>query len=234
VQLVIGAGEVGTAIAEVLRSAHGVGVRDLAPLQVQADVIHIAFRWNEQFVEQVKQYEREHQADLVIIHSTVPVGTCDPRDWVHSPVRGRHPDLGRSLLAFRKHFGGHRAEEAATIFGLCGVVTSTHPNAIETEAGKLWELVQYGQQIVTEKCIHQWCKENGADFDVVYRLFAESYNEGYEILEEDWAVRPVLEHMPGPVGGHCVVPGAKLLDHYLAKEVVTGSFVLGENELEEK
>lgn len=233
-QLVIGAGEVGTAIYEVLKQAHEVGIRDVDSYTPPnpVDVIHICFPYTDMFVEQVLSYQDEYDPELVIVHSTVPVGTCDVKGWIHSPVRGRHPHLFEGVMAFRKHFGGHRSLDAATIFELCGVVTVTHTNATETEAGKLWEVVQYGQQILTEKQIHAWCEEQGVDFDVVYRQFAESYNEGYQVLGEDWATRPVLRHMPGPIGGHCVVPGSRLLDHPLAKDVAVQSFVLGEDEVE--
>lgn len=237
-QLVIGAGEVGTAICEVLSQAHEVGLRD-KPLGEGSNVslgpveaIHICFPYSDEFMEQVLKYQDQYDPELVIVHSTVPVGTCDPKGWVHSPVRGRHPDLFAGIMAFQKHFGGDQALEAAEIFRLCGVVASIHPNATETEAGKLWEMVQYGHQILMEKQIHAWCQEQGVDFDVVYRQFAQSYNVGYQVLGADWAVRPVLHHLPGPIGGHCVVPASKLLDHPLAKDVAVQSFVLGEDELE--
>lgn len=214
-QLVVGAGEVGAALAAVL----GAPARDVEPIEGAFDVLHVCIPWSEDFVEAVTSYEREHDSDLVVVHSTVPVGTCDPHEWVHSPVRGRHPYLADGLRRFPKHFGGRRAPEAAMLFNTIGISTLTHDRAADTEAGKLWELVQYGVQIQVEKAIHAWCVEQELDFDVVYTRFAETYNEGYLELGEEQFVRPILDHLDGPIGGHCVVPMSALLDHPLAEMV---------------
>lgn len=219
VQLVVGAGEVGTALYAVLARAHQVAIRDVEPVGVPADVLHIAFPWSASFVDSVKGYERQHNSDMTVVHSTVPVGTCDPEGWVHSPVRGRHPHLTEGLLAFVKHFAGERADEAAKAWEATGCDVAVHPRAAETEAAKLFELVQFGLQVVVEEEIHQWCERSGLDFDVVYTQFAESYNAGYQAMGEHQFVRPVLEHMPGPIGGHCIRQCAALLDHPLAAMV---------------
>lgn len=217
-QLVVGAGEVGAALAKVLFDAGDVAVRDLAPsgLDGPFDVLHICFPWSPWFAAQVAGYQSEHGAGLVIVHSTVPVGTCDPRGWVHSPVRGRHPHLVDGLRTFVKHAGGTRAAEAAKLFVAAGMTVAEHPRAAETEAGKLWELTQLGLQVKICQAIHDWCAEHGLDADVVYDDFADTYNAGYAELGEGQFVRPVLEHIPGPIGGHCVRPNAALLDHPLA------------------
>lgn len=221
--LVIGAGEVGTAIESVLvrRLTHDVQMIDIVEpsYRGQADVLHVCFPWSNRFTSAVIQYQERRRADLVIVHSTVPVGTCDPNGWVHSPVRGRHPDLDLSLFAFMKHFGGRDAKRAADIFKEAGMRTQWHHRAAETEAAKIWELVQYGQNILTEKKIHDWCEEHGLDFQVVYQMFAITYNKGYRNLGLFDFTRPVIKHMPGPIGGHCVREGSRLLDHPLAQEV---------------
>src|SRR5690606_24505606 len=150
---------------------------------------------------------------------TVPVGTCDARGWVHSPVRGRHPHLAEGLRTFVKHFGGLGADEAAQHWP---GRSRTHAFARDTEAGQLWELVQYGVNIRIEKAIHAWCVEHGVDPEVAYTEFAETYNEGYRALGDEHFVRPVLKHMPGPIGGHCVVQNAPHIDHPLARIVTEG------------
>lgn len=215
-QLVIGLGEVGTAIAAVL----GCKGRDIHEPDGTADVLHICIPWSPFFVAEVEMYRQSYEADLIIVHSTVPIGTCDPRGWVHSPVRGRHPNIEAGVKMFVKFFGGERADEAAIIFEQLGIETATTPRAAETEAGKLWELVQFGLQVKIEQAIWDHSIELGLNPGIVYGLFAHTYNRGYEALGEKRFVRPVLNHMPGPIGGHCVRQNAALLDHPLARLVV--------------
>lgn len=222
-QLVVGAGEVGTALHAVLSRTHPTEVRDVEPCDVQAEVLHVAFPWQPRFVEWVRRYQAEHGADLVVVHSTVPVGTCDLHGWVHSPVRGRHPDLVDSLLTFVKHFGGARAEEAAKLFEAAGCDVMVHDRAAETEAAKLLELCSYGLAIAFEKAVHAYCTERRLDFETVYTTFRSTYNDGYLAMGHAEFVQPVLRHMPGAIGGHCIVPSMALLDHPLADLVVATS-----------
>lgn len=220
--LVVGAGEVGTAVAAVLSRSHPTQLRDLEPVDATADVLDVCIPWSESFIEAVHAYTQEHDAGLVVVHSTVPVGTCDAQGWVHSPIRGRHPDLEEGVGTFVKHFGGERAEEASQEWEAAQVATAVHPRAAETEAGKLWELIQYGVQIRTEKAIHTWCTDLGLDPEVVYTAFAHTYNQGYQAIGADHFVRPVLRHVPGEIGGHCVMPMSQLLDHPLSTLVQEG------------
>lgn len=217
--VVIGAGEVGCAIAEVLASTYpDVHLRDIVDYDgpSTADVLHICFPYSPFFVEAVRDYTTEYQATLVIIHSTVPRGTSATLGAVHSPVRGKHPNLALSIRTFVKFFGGPNAKEAADIFIACDVPVRIVARSDDTEAAKLWELAQYGLAIAIEKSIHAYCESAGVDFDVVYTEFAQTYNRGYEELGDSQYVRPVLTHMPGPIGGHCVVPGSLMLNHPLA------------------
>lgn len=222
-QLVVGAGEVGTALYAVLSRAHPAAIRDVGPVEVRAEVLHVAIPWQARFVEIVRRYEVDHAADLVVVHSTVPVGTCDPEGWVHSPVRGRHPDLAPALTAFVKHFGGPRAKEAAAVFEAVGCDVMLHDRAAETEAAKLWELTSFGVAVAFEKAVHAWCLARGIDPAAVYTAFRETYNDGYQALGHPELSQPILRHMPGPIGGHCVVPSMAILDHPFAELVVAAS-----------
>lgn len=215
----VGAGEVGSALHTVLSRSVPTGLRDIAPFDGDAEVLHIAFPWSDQFVDTVHDYQAEHHAGMVVVHSTVPVGTCDPQGWVHSPIRGRHPNLAPALTAFVKHVGGARAEEAASILETAGITTMVHDRATETEAGKLWELVVYGQAVLQQQSIHAWCEQHGLDFATVYTAFRGTYNAGWAASGYPQFAQPVLEHMPGPIGGHCVRQCAALLDHPLADQV---------------
>ena len=136
--LVLGLGEVGSSVREVL-GCEGI-VKDAQNIP-QADVIHVCFPHSEKFVDIVNNYALQTKAQLIIVHSTVPVGTCKSigEHVVHSPIRGKHPRLAESIRTFVKFFGGPRAQEAAQIFIDKGVRTLTSPRAENTEAMKLWD-----------------------------------------------------------------------------------------------
>lgn len=220
-QLVIGAGEVGTSLYSVLKDAGAqVHLRDTEPLDLSASVLHICYPWSPSFVEDTLAYARHHLASLVIVHSTVAPGTCDTHHWVHSPVRGRHPRLEEGIRTFTKHVGGHYAEHAAKLLSDAGLRVQVHERAMECEAGKVWELVQFGLQVVVEQQVRDWCDRYGLDATEVYSDFARTYNDGYATLGEHRFIRPILDHVPGPIGGHCVTQNATLIDHALVSQLV--------------
>lgn len=214
--VIIGAGEVGTALAEVLRPYYDVHLRDIEPSgPPKAEVLHICFPYFKDFDLEVSKYIVRYDPDITIVHSTVPVGTCEALGVTHSPVRGQHPNLAKSIRTFVKFFGGVDAQRASDLFESIGIRTQVTNFARDTEAGKLWELAQYGIAIAVEKQIHDYCENNNVDFNVVYTQFAKTYNDGYASIDLSQYVRPLLRHIPGPIGGHCVVSGSNLLNHPL-------------------
>lgn len=209
VHLVVGYGEVGKSLGKVLGKhmffTHSKTNWDYS----HVDVIHICIPYSDTFVADVKKWKKK--GDLVIVHSSVPVGTCAKLGVVHSPIRGVHPHLEKGIRTFTKYFGGKNANKAARIFSRLGLKTKIYANADITEALKLWDTTQYGRMIMLEKEIYQWCEENTLPFSAIYTEGNRSYNEGYTKLGMAHVVRPVLKHMPGEIGGHCVLPNAKLL-----------------------
>lgn len=229
-QLVIGLGEVGNAIQKIL-GCDGYDVKSGLPPSIQYDVLHICFPFSEGFTGSTKAYIEEFKPNLVVVHSSVPVGTCDKEAWVHSPVRGVHPNLEQGIRTFTKYFGGRNAHEAAGIFNDCGIVTAVVEKAANTEALKLWDTTQYGIMIALEKEIHQYCLIHDLDFDLIYCHANQSYNSGYTRLGMEHVVRPHLKHIDGPIGGHCVIPNAKIIiKGFSANEMVLVHELLAVNE----
>ena len=229
--LVIGLGEVGTAIKDIL-NCDGYDVSGGLPKESQYDVLHICFPYSEGFIGFTKAYIQEFQPSLVIVHSSVPVGTCDAEGWVHSPVRGVHPNLKEGILTFVKYFGGTNAVTAARIFGALDIPTEVTPKAANTEALKLWDTTQYGLMIMIQKMIRAYCDHHDLDFDLIYTDANHTYDIGYEALNRPEVARPYLKFMPGPIGGHCVIPNANILvdttamDLPLVEELLRGNLEL--------
>ena len=225
--LVVGAGEVGTALGEILDAP----VRDIE-LEEEPErvwMLHISFPYSEGFDDWVRAYRDRYDATVVVVHSTVPVGTCRRLGVCHSPVRGRHPHLAEGMRAHVKFFAGVGAEEASLVFWQRGVATEVVADPESTEAGKLWDLLQYGWSIMLQKRAYAWCRRVGADPDVAYRQMNLAYNAGYQQLGEPQFVRPVLEEQPGRIGGHCVVPNMAFVDDALARLLEDFDAALEEN-----
>lgn len=220
--LIIGYGEVGQALHKVFPDASTYDYQMGSPnfdaswdfkVLPKIYAMHICFPYisESRFIEQVEEYQKKYRPYLTIIHSSVPIGTSDKLNAVHSPVRGVHPNLEAGLRTFVKYFGGFKAKEAAKLFEDVGIRTKVIRDARTTEAAKLWDTTQYGIMILLEKEIYKFCRDNGLDFEIVYADFNKTYNAGYEQLGMEHVVRPALMHKDGPIGGHCVIENAELL-----------------------
>lgn len=226
--LVIGLGEVGNALETILKEKYTVSIIAKPGDKVQGtfDVLHICFSWSATFTQSAREYREQYlkPGGLMIIHSTVPVGTSAACDAVHSPIRGVHPDLVSGIKMFVKYFGGPRAEEAANMFTALGIKTKTTPLAKNTEALKLWDTTYYAWNIVFMKELREWCEVQDIEFDLVYTDGNRTYNEGYTTVGKPEVVRPVLKYQPGKIGGHCLIPNCELLDGEIA------NFILRKND----
>lgn len=221
--LVIGRGQVGSALIEVLSKRYDVTSIDKGEFPLEEfDVIHVCIPYVDGFVTNVTNYKLQYLAPggLVIIHSSVAVGTSDRLGAVHSPIRGVHPNLAEGIRTFTKFFGGARAEAAAYIFRQIDITCITTPDARNTEALKLWDTTYYGWNIVFEKAVHAYCDKHRLDFNVVYTRANRTYNNGYVRLGMPEVLRPVLDHREGPIGGHCVIPNAKILGGAVADTIL--------------
>lgn len=210
--LVCGAGEIGSAIADIL-GAHIVDIDRSKNnwTEWQYKYLHICFPYFDGFEKEVAKYVEDFGPELVIIHSTVPIGVSRRCNAVHSPCRGKHPNLKEGILTFTKYFGGRQSKRAAQLFADKGVPVEGGYEPEDTEAMKLWDTTIYGWNIVLEKEIKNYCNKTGVNFDLVYTKANQSYNEGYEKLGMPQFKKYVLSHKNGKIGGHCVINNLPLL-----------------------
>lgn len=215
--LVIGLGQIGQAIQKLF-VCDG---RDTENLEGDYDVIHICFPYSESFIENVKKYKKQYKAKYVVIHSTVPVGTCTQIGAIHSPVTGKHPDLLESIKTFTKFFAGENAKVIANEFAIYGCKVKVLNKPENTEAGKLWALNIYGINVLLEKEIYRYCQENNLDFDDVYTEFVDMYNNGYRAMDMPEFQQYKLKHVDGKIGGHCVIQNMPHLKSKFAELLIT-------------
>lgn len=210
--LVIGFGDVGRGLYDILQKYNPVAIDKGTNLKGQFDVLHICFPYSEGFIESVCNYACEYQPELIIIHSTVAVGTtraikvCDA---VHSPVRGRHPSMARDMKTYMKYFGGIQAEKAAKIFQAVGMRTKCFDKPEATELGKLLSNIRWGLNIAFAQEQQRMCEHYGVKYEDVVNEFEHTRNVGLRQINRDKVTMPII--FPGIIGGHCVMPNVDIL-----------------------
>ena len=209
--LVVGLGEVGKPLLDVLGRTHDVVGKDLTPVAVEnVDILHVCYPFQiEDFVLTTIGYIREYQPAVVVINSTVVPGTTARVEQavdvpvLYSPVRGKHSAMRDELLRYTKFVAG--TDSAAVMRGMshfaaAGMKTSAMSSPEALELAKLLETVYFGVLIAWAQEMERFCRKVGADYGEVQRLTEEI----------DFLPRVVFE--PGYIGGHCIIPNSYLLD----------------------
>jgi len=188
------------------------------------DVLHVCIPFSElDFEASVVETMTEFEPKLVIINSTVPVGTtrslCESTEpvIVHSPVMGVHPNLTKSMQTFTKIIGSCTKESlklATDHFEGLGIKTLAYDKPEDSEAAKLWSTSYYNWNILFTKFIHKFCEEHNLNFDDVYITTNEIYNDGYEKMGMRFVNRPILKFVLGSIGGHCLTNNLNLLKDF--------------------
>jgi len=229
--LVVGLGEVGRPLFELLRESgmfevygfdldaekmRSVGQsEDVLPPAV--DVMHVCIPCfdKEDFMKSVVGYVGRFKPKLVIINSTVAPGTTAEIHRrvngsclvAHSPVRGVHKGVDYmkwELKRWTKYVGGvneEAAEKAKKHFEKLGLKTKVLKGCIETELAKLFETTYRAWMIACFQEMHRISRHFGADFDDIVDFIEDTHRARMD--------RPVM--FPGVIGGHCLIPNTELL-----------------------
>ena len=223
--LIIGAGEIGQSLFNVLRLYYDVSIRDIEnTISDQFDILNICYPYSDKFIEITRKYINQYKPSLTIINSTVKPGTTKllGEGVVHSPINGRHPYLEEGIKTFIKFIGGndiYSVFRAVNFFNKAGITTQVFSNSTATEMAKILCTTYYGWNIVFMKEVARICDEIKLPFHEVYTEWNNAYNQGYIKLNENRFFRPVLYPMAGEIGGHCVIPNCGLFDDFLTQTV---------------
>lgn len=221
---VFGHGEVGSAIAQFYQKPR-IKDRDLKRDDDFAgvEVLHVCLPYGEKFNEIVQKEIEASKPQLTIIHSTVVPGTTKALAGkfggmvVHSQIRGVHPHLHKGIRTFVKFIGAESKKAgllAQKHFKSLGVKAQVVSSSTSTEVAKLLDTTYYGVAIAWHGEMKKLCDKFGVDFDDTVTAFNQTYNEGYTKLGKKHVVRPVLSAPGEYIGGHCIIPNAKLLKNY--------------------
>ena len=227
--IIIGAGEVGKSLYEVLEARYGrlIQIRDKQCNNENTldsvSFLNICYPYSSSFIEDTKAYIARYKPSIAtIIHSTVPVGTTRKcgKTCVHSPIHGKHPNLADGIRTFTKYVGG---ESSISVYSVrfyletAGIKTKGVTSPEASELSKILCTTYYGWNIIFAKEVAAICKEMDLPFEEVYTDWNREYNKGYTKLGMEQFVRPVLEAVEGRIGGHCIINNAKLLDSFATK-----------------
>jgi len=210
--LVVGVGEVGEPLAQVLERVAPVLRLDLEPRDFtdRIGVMHICFpfRNSEEFKAAVVGHIRRFEPALTIINSTVIPGItraiahASGRPVCYSPVRGKHVEMAKALLHYAKFVAGTdtRAVDAAIEhFKVAGMKTWRVSTPDTLELAKLAETTYFGLCIAFTQELNRYAQATGVNYDEAAHFFEE-----VEFL-------PRQTFFPGFIGGHCVIPNIHLL-----------------------
>jgi len=210
--LVIGMGEVGGALAEVLEHSGPVLRHDLEPIDFRQPigVMHLCFPFKSQlqFNRAAVSYVRRFRPTLVIVHSTVLPGTtrmiasASGSDVAYSPVRGKHVRMQQDLLRYAKFVAAPDeivAAKAETYLQKAGMMTRRMSRLEALELAKLAETSYFGVLIAFAQELKRCADRVEADYREVTDFFTE-----IDFL-------PRVQYQPGFIGGHCVIPNFNLL-----------------------
>ncbi len=220
VSIVIGLGEVGRPLLDVLARVHPMQGVDLDPVEApqSVDMLHVCYPMEiPNFVSVTAEYARRYRPAVVVIHSTVSVGTTSTVQAildipvVHSPVRGKHARLGQELLHYVKFIGvrdAHVAERVQRHFEAAGMRTKWLSSPEATELAKLTETTYLGLLVAFAQDVDRMARRSGVSYDDVAAFYEEI---GY---------LPRVPFFPGVIGGHCVMPNITLLKRSLGSQLL--------------
>lgn len=213
--VVVGLGEVGKPLLELISEHHdAVGV-DVAPTSEcisRPDVLHICYPFEiKDFVGETARYIGRFEPGLTIINSTVGVGTTRAvaqrtgTPVVHSPVRGKHARMLAEMRSYKKFVGAmdpKAGEQAAGHFKSLGLKTEVLTSPEATELAKLTETTYFGLMIAWAQELERYCDQSGADYEEIISFY------------EEIKFFPPVKYFPGVIGGHCVMPNIEILSKF--------------------
>ena len=236
---IMGFGEIGQSVARLYsKSKYQILSKDLkhdSLKEERVDVLHVAIPYSDDFIKDVVKQIKINQPKFVIIESTVNVGTTSEINQklknlpalsigrqasrmgkivVHSPVRGMHPNLTKSLKCFIKYIGAddqNIGKRAVKHYKSIGVKAKLFMPSESTELNKILSTSYYGICIAWAAEVKRLCDQYKVDYKS-FEDFNNSYNEGYLKMGVKNVIRPTLYPPKNGIGGHCVWENAKMFN----------------------
>jgi UDP-glucose/GDP-mannose dehydrogenase family, central domain len=208
--LVVGLGEVGGPLLEILSGAHRTAGRDIEDRAFHGvQILHLCFPFSSDFVSAAARYVALYEPEVVVVNSTVVPGTTraiqesSGTSAVYSPVRGKHARMTEELRHYRKFVAGTSTQAVALIeahFAAAGVTTQRISSFESLEVAKLLETSYFGVLVAWAQEMDRFAASVDADYWEMLTFF------------EEIGFFPPVSFEPGFIGGHCVMPNLELLE----------------------
>jgi UDP-N-acetyl-D-mannosaminuronate dehydrogenase len=208
--LVVGLGEVGGPLLEVLGGTHQAAGRDIDDKEFHGvRILHLCFPFGVNFVSAATRYVELYRPEVVVVNSTVIPGTTRAIEQetgtpaVYSPVRGKHTRMAEELQRYTKFIAGTSPEALATVeahFTAAGVATRRMSSFESLELAKLLETSYFGVLVAWAQEMDRFAAAADADYWETAAFF------------EEIGFLPPVSFEPGYIGGHCVMPNLELLE----------------------
>jgi UDP-N-acetyl-D-mannosaminuronate dehydrogenase len=194
--------------------------------------MHICFPYigdGTAFVNESVRYIKLYQPELVIINSTVGVGTtrriaeASGAAVVYSPVRGKHAKMRVDMLHYVKFVGAldkTAGARACEHFESIGMKTRLVDAPEAAELSKLTETTYFGLMIAWAQEVERYCIASGVEYEQVISFY------------EEIGFFPPVKYFPGVIGGHCVMPNIRILRQKFPSDILAA--IVHSNEMKEQ
>jgi UDP-N-acetyl-D-mannosaminuronate dehydrogenase len=230
--LVVGLGEVGLPLLELIRSTGRYEVagfdvdkrktyshkRDFEPFSCPVDVLHLAFPCENfnSYLSAALEYVFASKPGLVIVNSTVTPGTTKA---INAGVKGRHRnvligyspvrgmpknDMQKELLRYKKYVAGITPGAA--------IAAKKHFQSLGMRVQTSNDVLGLELAKIFETSYRAVMIATFQEFHRMTQACNVCLSDALELIADDNKVlkdRPI--HYPGLIGGHCLMPNIKLL-----------------------
>ena len=234
--ILAGYGEVGKGIFGAWKDKHEITIQDMqencfAMMDGDYKVMLVAFPYSENFIQMVRHHQGLFQPKVTIIFSTVPVGTTSQiENAVHSPIEGHHENMVEYIKAASRWIGGYNKTAMRFFLDITNnIVVLEKPEY--TEFLKLRSLAYYASSIEFARYTDSVCEKLDLDYGKVID-YDRDYNWLVEEMGRPDCIRSILTAPKEQIGGHCILPGVKMLRGQYPDSLV--SDILYKNNTEDK
>jgi len=255
--IIIGAGSIGQALGKILKTKYDIDIFDIKNKGIYENkyrVMHICFPYNNNFVKEVKRYLKLFKPKVIIIHSTIKVGTTQKiiketrlKTIVHSPIRGQHNNLAYSIKLFSKFIGvdnpNYKFENRnlyrflQKYFQKIDIHTVIYKDSRSTELSKMLCLFQYGMHNIVANEAQNICNKFKLDYNKVVLFWNETYNQGYDTLRlepKDYHRPLLIPSMKHGWGEHRIYDVNKMLYEQTKNPMIKNILKYGQKEIIKK